>query len=162
MSRSSSSRPSASSDCTRLMLPWTPITRPGCAFSFASASGSGPSISEQLLQPTSRNVRLATNFGTALMNGANGSIVDVGQISFHSSYIPRPSNTVSCSAIVSPTSGSRSANTSSRTNLSGDSTTPSSEMKRIALSFRMTTTVVARDRVVLNENDTWLYGRSNP
>lgn len=75
------------------MLPWTPIVLPGCALSFMTVSARSPSTRVQLFQPTVVSVRLTTSLGTELMNGANGSMSEVGQMSAHSSYMTRPSST---------------------------------------------------------------------
>ena len=80
------------------------------------------------------------------MKSANGWSSDVGQYSDHSSYIRRPSRTVSCVPITSPRFASITSSKSSR-NVSGSSATPSTDTSVYATTLRMpATSPVARAR----------------
>src|SRR5262249_39381009 len=79
---------------------------------------------------------------TLLMKLANGSSVELGQYAAHSSYVVRPSSTSSCRSITalifSPMSSSK------RDHFCGDSTTPSMEQNRFAMTLRISAPDVLR------------------
>ena len=74
-SLSSSTTPAASRVCATEMLAWTPMSPPGRFFRSRTKSTRSPSIALAFAHSMSSGVEVATNFGTALMKVANGSMV---------------------------------------------------------------------------------------
>ena len=117
--RSSSTRSAATIDRARVMLPCTPMLDPSVCFRPATNVARSSVTTVRGPQSAAGSREPTTYFCTLLMNVANGSTSDVGQYAAHSSYIPRPSSTASCSAITSARLAS-SRSSQSRMKSSGD------------------------------------------
>src|SRR5262245_56996148 len=82
------------------MLPWTPMSRPDCDLSSATTSAIGPETATELFQVLLSGLDVTTTLRTPLMKSANGCSFEVGQYPHHSSYMCRPSSTVSWVAMT--------------------------------------------------------------
>src|SRR5213594_3198144 len=113
--------------------PWMTMSCPGSRFSFETALARSPSIRWELFHASVFKVREATYFGIVLNRSANPSgSLRLGHAAAKPSYVTRPRRSASEAKVSSCLNFPISSFQYGKDHLSGDSTTPSKDMKRVA------------------------------
>src|SRR6058998_3721497 len=113
--------------------PWITMSLPGCCFSFETSVGRSPSSTCELFHSSFFNVLVATCLGMLLNRSANPSgSLRPGHAAAKPSYVTRPKKRASEEKVSSCLNFPISSFQYGKDHFSGDSTTPSSDMKRVA------------------------------
>src|SRR6266567_1780819 len=133
--------------------PWMTMSLPVCCFSFETSAAISPLSTCELFHSSFLRVLVATCLGMLLNRSANPSgSLRLGHEAAKPSYVTRPNRSASEEKVSSCLNFSISLFQYGNDHFSGDSTTPSNDMKRVAAS---------RDIVLLHsgesQNDDWYF-----
>src|SRR5256886_8849930 len=111
---------------------------PGCRFNFETSAARSPWIKCELFHASFCKVLDATYFGMLLNRSANPSgSFRPGQAAANPSYVTRPRRSASEAKVSSNLNFWVSSLQNGKLHFSGDSTTPSSDTKRVAAKVRV-------------------------
>src|SRR5436309_8161588 len=113
--------------------PWITMSFPGCCFSFETSAARSPLTRCELFHSSFFKVLEATCFGMLLNRSANPSgSLRLGHAAAKPSYVTRPRRSASEEKVSSCLNFPLSSFQYGKDHFSGDSTTPSKDMKRVA------------------------------
>src|SRR5947208_15661286 len=113
--------------------PWMTMSLPGCCFSFETSAAISPLIRCELFHSSFLSVLVATCLGMLLNRSANPSgSLRLGHAAAKPSYVTRPRRRASEEKVSSCLNFPISSFQYGNDHFSGDSTTPSNDMKRVA------------------------------
>src|SRR5206468_10787703 len=113
--------------------PWLTMSLPGCCFRFETSAAISPLSTCELFHSSFLRVLVATCLGMLLNRSANPSgSLRLGHAAAKPSYVTRPNRSASEEKVSSCLNFPISSFQYGNDHFSGDSTTPSSDMKRVA------------------------------
>src|SRR5438093_3603874 len=128
--------------------PWMTMSCPDCCFSFETSAAASPLSRCELFHSSFFKVLEATCLGMLLNRSANPSgSFRPGQAAAKPSYVTRPRRSASEEKVSSCLNFPISSFQYGKDHFSGDSTTPSSDMKRVAANRDISPSHSREDRV---------------